>query len=70
MKGLKDSDYSLVSNDNFSEILPSSSWALGQVTWAKMTKNLPHLRHYSQKTWNPKPKNFFSLSTQRLAKCF
>jgi len=23
--------------------LPSSGWGLGQVTWSKMAKNLPHL---------------------------
>jgi len=43
IKGLKDSDFTLVSDENFSELLESSSWALGQVTWAKMVKNLPHL---------------------------
>ena len=51
IKGVKDSDSSLVSNENFSEILCSSSWALGQVTWAKS-----HLRRHSQKM---KPKIFF-----------
>jgi len=45
IKGLKDSDSSLVPNENLSEILLSSVWALGQVIW---TKILPH----SQKTWN------------------
>jgi len=49
IKGSKDSDSSIVSNENLSEILPSSGWALGQVTWAKMAKNLLHLWHYSQK---------------------
>jgi len=49
IKGLKDSDSSLVSNENFSEILWSSNWALGQVTWARMAKNLPHLWRHSQK---------------------
>jgi len=33
IKGSKDLDLSLVSNENFSEIL---CWALGQVTWARM----------------------------------
>jgi len=50
MKGSKDSDSSLVSNENLSEILASSSWALGQVTWAKIAKNLAHLWHHSKKT--------------------
>jgi len=31
------------SNENLSEILPSNGWALGQVTCAKMAKNLPHV---------------------------
>jgi len=29
-----------------SEILWPSSWALGQVTWAKMAQELLHLWHY------------------------
>jgi len=32
IKGSTDSDLSLVSNENFSEILWPSGWALGQVT--------------------------------------
>jgi len=48
-------DSSLVSNKNFSEILPFSSWTLGKVIWGKMTKNLHHLWGHSQKTRNPKP---------------
>jgi len=36
IKGSKDSDSSLVSNQNLCEILWPSGWALGQVTWAKM----------------------------------
>jgi len=31
---------SLVSNENFSEILWPSGWVLGQVTWAKMAQKL------------------------------
>jgi len=58
-KGSKDSDSSLVSNQNYSEIFPSNGWALDQVTWAKMTIKLPRLWCHSQKTWNPKPKFFF-----------
>jgi len=46
----------------------SSGWALGQVTWAKMAKNLPHLWHHSKK--NETTKFFFSLQTQRLAESF
>jgi len=42
-KGSKDSDSSVVSNENFSDILWPSSWALGQVTLAKMAQKLLHL---------------------------
>jgi len=42
VKGSKDSDSSLVSNENLSKILPSYVWALDQVTLAKMAKNLPY----------------------------
>jgi len=59
MKGSKDSDSSLVSNENFSEILWPSGWALGQVTWAKMTQKLLHLWRHSQKNATPNLKIFF-----------
>jgi len=36
---IKGSDSSLVSNENFSEILWPRGWALGQATWAKWSKN-------------------------------
>jgi len=58
IKGSKDSDSSLVSNENFSRILWPSGWALGQVTLAKMTQKLLHLWCHSQKICNPQPKNF------------
>jgi len=60
IKGSKDSDSSLVSNEKFSETLSPIGWALGQPTWAKMTQKLLHLWHHSQKICNPQPKNFFS----------
>jgi len=49
IRGSKDSDFSLVSDKNLSEILSSSDWALGQETLAKTDKNLPHLWCHSQK---------------------
>jgi len=52
IKGSKDSDSSLVSNEN--------GWALGQTTWSKMTLKLFHLRCHSQKICTLQPKNFFS----------
>jgi len=60
IKGLKDLDLSLVSNENFSEILWPSGWALGHVTRAKIAQKLPHLWCHSQNIRNPQPKNFFS----------
>jgi len=36
IKGSKDLDSSLVFNENFSEIIWPSGWALGQAKWAKM----------------------------------
>jgi len=43
MKGSKDLGSSLVSNGNFNVKLWPSSWALGQVTWAKMAPKLLQL---------------------------
>jgi len=40
IKGSKDLDSSTVFNENFSETLWPSGWALGQATWAKMTPKL------------------------------
>jgi len=58
IKGSKDLDSSLVSNENFSEILWLSGWALGPATWAKMAQKLFHLWRHSQKIHNPNQKNF------------
>jgi len=65
IKGSKDSDLSLVSNENFSKILRPSGWALGQVTWDKMPQN--YLWRHSQKIRNSQSKNFFQVQTRRLA---
>jgi len=59
-KGSKDSNSSLVSNENLSAMLWPSGWALGQVTWAKMTQKLLHLWRHSQKFCSPQPKKFLS----------
>jgi len=59
IKGSKDSDLSLVSDENFSDILWPSGWALGQVTWATMAQKLLHLWCHSQKIRKPQPKKFF-----------
>jgi len=63
IKGSKDSDSSLVSNENFSETVWPSGWALGQATWAKSTPNLLHLWRQSQKIHTPQPKNFFRVQS-------
>jgi len=59
IKGSKDSDSSLVSNENLSEILWPSGWALGQATWAKMAQKLLHLWRQPQKIHTPNQKIFF-----------
>jgi len=46
----QDSDSSLVSYENFSEILWSSGWVLGQVTCTKMAKKVLHWWRHSQKS--------------------
>jgi len=70
IKGSKDSDSSLVSNENFSEILWPSGWALGQATRAEMTLKLLHLWRYSQKATPPNQKTFFRVQPTRLADPF
>jgi len=59
IKGLKDSDSSLVFNENFSKMFPFRGWAPGQVTWTKLAKNLPYLWSPSQKN---KTKNIFFIA--------
>jgi len=59
IKGSQDLDLSLVSNENFSEKLWPSGWALGQVTWAKMTLKLLHLWRHSHKIRTSQTKKFF-----------
>jgi len=70
IKGSKDSDSRLVSNENFSEALWPSGWALGQTTWAKMTPKLFHLWRQSQKIHTSQPKNFFWVQSIRLTNPF
>jgi len=59
VKGSKDSDSSLISNENFSETLWPSGWALGQAIWPKLTPKLLHLWRQSQKICMPNQKKFF-----------
>jgi len=69
-KAQKTWDSSLVSNENFSETLWPSGWALGQATWTKMTLKLLHLWRQSQTIRTPQPKNFFRVQSTRLADPF
>jgi len=64
-----DSDSRLVSNENLNELLPSSSWALGQVTRAKMSENLPNLWRHSQKM-KPKTQNYFCIADSKTCRVF
>jgi len=59
IKGSKDSDSSLDSNENFSETLWPSGWAPGRATCAKMTLKLLHLWCQSQKIAPRNQKIFF-----------
>jgi len=70
IKGSKDSDSSQVFNENFSETLWPSGWALGQATWAKMTLKLRHLWRQSQKICTPNQKKYFRVQSTRLANPF
>jgi len=66
----QDSDSSLVSNENFSETLWPSGWALVQATWGKMTPKLLHLWRHSQKILTPNQKIFFRVQSTGLADPF
>jgi len=68
IKGSKDG--SLVSNENFSETLWPSDWALGQATWAIMAQKLLHLWRQSQTIPTHQPKTFFGAQSTRLADPF
>jgi len=63
VKGSKDLVSSLVSNENFSETLWPSGWALGQATWSKMTPKLLYLWCQSQKIRTHNKKFFRVQST-------
>jgi len=61
---------SLVSNENFSEILWPSGWALGQATWAKVAQNYLTYDVSHKKSATPNQKIFFRVQTSRLADPF
>jgi len=58
-KAQKTHNSSLISNKNLSELLPSSSWAHSQVTWAKMAKNQRYLWRHPQKNETQNLKTVF-----------
>jgi len=60
-------DFGLVSNKNFSEILPSSGLGSTPGEMGQNSLKVLHLWHHSQKIWNPKPKHFFRVQTRRFA---
>jgi len=70
IKGSKYLDSSVVCNENFSETLWPSVWALGQATRAKMTVKLLNLWRQSQKICTPNQNNFFRVQSSRLADPF
>jgi len=53
----KDSDSSLVTNENFSEIFMSDGWGQVRYQQPEMAKNLPY--HVTNKNTKPKTKIFF-----------
>jgi len=63
---MKNSDCSLVSNKNFSEILSSNGWCLGLGEVEQGGQKVLHLWRHSQKTRNPQPKNIFKWKLQDL----
>ena len=66
----KDSDCSLVSSKNFSEILPPNGWCSEPGEVGQGGLKVLHLWHHSRKTRIPKQKYFFRVQTRRLATSF
>jgi len=66
----KDSDCSLVSSKNFSEILTPNGWRQGPGKVGQDGLKDLHLWRHSQKTASPKQKNIFQVQTRRLAASF
>ena len=69
-KASKDSDCNLVSNKNFSKILPSNSLGPGPGEVGQGGLKALYLWRHSQKICNPQPKNFFQVQIRRLAASF
>ena len=64
----KDSDFSLLSNKNFSEILPSSSLGPGEVGQGGL--RVFHSQRHSQEICNPQPKKFFFVANYKTCQVF
>jgi len=65
----KDSDFSLVSNKNFSEILPSNGWCLGPDEVGQGGQKVLHLWRHSQKNVPP-TKTYFSIANYKTCRIF
>ena len=67
----KDSDCSLVSSKNFSEILPPNGWHPGPGKVGQGGLKVLHIwRHSQKRPAHPKQKNFFRVQTRRLDASF
>ena len=66
----KDSDCSLVSSKNFSEILQPNGWRLKPGKVGQGSLKVLYLWRHSQKPASPKQKIFFRVQTRRLATSF
>jgi len=63
-------DFSLVSNKNWSEILPSSGLGPGLDEVGQSGLKIRHLWHHSQKIWSIKTKHFFHYRLKDLQSLF
>jgi len=69
-KGLKDSDWSLVFNENFSETLWPSDWALGRQHEPKWLQNYFTYDVSHKKSAPPNQKHMLQVQSTRLADPF
>jgi len=66
----KDSDCSIVSSENFSEILPPNGWRPGPGKVGQGGLKAFHLWRHSQNPASPKAKNFFSSADRKTCHVF
>jgi len=67
---LKDLDFSLLSNKNLSEILPSSGLGSGPNEVDSKDRKLVHLWRHSQKIWKPKPNKCLFIADSKTCRVF